>query len=155
MYQQVKSITLIVLLTFIVLPQTSISADSKTGVIESAKLYPDREPDGFKGKALEIVLIELVDGKRDIDFVVDIKTKTGFAFTWRSFLTLSPDKPKKKWLKNLHNKHGRGTTDEDRAGLRNEVVPGNIERLQIKIIETVGIFFRKEKIIGTITLNDV
>jgi hypothetical protein len=131
--------------------QTSYGNDSDEITITSVKLYPDREPGGFRGKALELVLDTTLKDNSDVDYLIDIETHSGFSISGTGFLTSRStyDNPTKRWLKNIYLWVRRHDPPELRARIRDEVVPSNIKRLRIQLIEDQSGLFSTSEVVVT------
>jgi len=108
-------------------------------LIKSVRLYPDGEPDGFRGKALELVFERTLIVDSVVRYHIDVETKSGFSFDGSGWLTNNQawEQPEDTWLINLY----LFSTDDNFESLHDEfenyVVPGNIKTIRIKIVERI------------------
>ena len=109
---------------------------AQVDIIE-AKLNADGEPDGFRGKAIEFVLDRVLEENSEVSYEIEIETNSGFLISGDGFLTTprSLDQPTERWLINVYLWVPRGDPLRIWNKVEEEVIPGNIKQLKIRLTE--------------------
>ena len=117
-------------------------------LVTGVQLFPDGEPDGYRGKALKVNFTAPLERNRKLAYTMTFTSKSGHVYKHQgSFHTsFSSSKPKSFQLVNLYLSVGRYDPPEKRAKLKSEIVPGNIKTMKMVVVETVnGIFSTKKE----------
>lgn len=129
----------------------------KNTKIISAKLHLRGEPNGYRGKALEFVLNRKLEENSEVRYRIAIESKTGFTIDGQGFLTTprSFDEPAEKWLINIFLWIPRHDNRQLRKGVEEEINPGNIKELRIKLMEKQSGFSKETKVIASRTFSNL
>ena len=107
-------------------------------LVAAVQLFPDQEPNGYRGKALKVFFKEPLKQGRKLRYTMHFTSKSGHVFEHAgSFHTsYTSDEPKDFQLVNLYLSIGRHDPPEKRVKLKSEIVPGNIKEMKLVVKET-------------------